>query len=319
MGSLLKSYSKSTGDGAVFHTKASKNKESNSRDKEHKNKKEEKESEPVMVTESDKTNKKRFKDLITIMRLAIIANRKVTGKINVLKEANKKLKTKDNVTLTAFDNDEELIYMTLAQITAAVGRTGLNEWDILCDNQASVSIFHNAHLLSNGRKSKKSIRVSGIGGQIVVDKVGDMPGFGEVYFHPESIANILCFHDLASKYKVRYDSNEDYFEVIINIKAIKFEVKGKLYIWNAKVGESEIVLVDTVEYNQKLFTKRKITQAKEVRLTQRRLGYPSVQDIIYGIKHKTILNIPVTVRDFENAVQMWGPDLGSLKGKSVPA
>jgi hypothetical protein len=35
------------------------------------------------------------------------------------------------------------------------------------------------------------MRIAGIGGSIVASKVGDLAHFGEVYYHPDSIANIL--------------------------------------------------------------------------------------------------------------------------------
>jgi len=67
---------------------------------------------------------------------------------------------------------------------AAKQSNQLHPNDILCDNQASVSIFHNSKLFSNS---------------LAVDLDADVKRFGKVYFYPESIANILHFYDLASK------------------------------------------------------------------------------------------------------------------------
>ena len=42
--------------------------------------------------------------------------------------------------------------------------------------------------------------------------MGDLPEFGPVYFHPDAVANILCFYDLAMK-KVNFDGEANKFVV----------------------------------------------------------------------------------------------------------
>lgn len=80
----------------------------------------------------------------------------------------------------------------------------LDRFDILSDNQASVSIVHERSLLSNIRDAGHTMTVSGIGGQLAVKQIGDFVVEGvhvaTVYYHPKSLANILCFHDLNEKF-----------------------------------------------------------------------------------------------------------------------
>ena len=88
------------------------------------------------------------------------------------------------------------------KIVAAHRKGLLHKNDILCDNESSISIFHNKDLITNIRTVSEniySIIVFGIGGSLTVDMMGDLPGFGPVYFHPKAVANILCFYDLAKK------------------------------------------------------------------------------------------------------------------------
>ncbi len=101
----------------------------------------------------------------------------------------------------------------------------------MCDCQSTVNLVHNEKLLTNIRKAKVPLSVSGISGeQLIVTKVGDLGDFGEVYYHPAAKANILCFYDLSQKYTVTYDTSVmDAFIVKTDKRTLLFEPKGKLY------------------------------------------------------------------------------------------
>ena len=64
---------------------------------------------------------------------------------------------------------------------------------ILLDNQFTVDLIANPRMLLNIRKvrSKDAIRVHCNSGVKVVDRVGDLPGYGNVWYEPTGIANIL--------------------------------------------------------------------------------------------------------------------------------
>jgi len=99
-----------------------------------------------------------------------------------------------------------------------------------------------------------------------------------------------------------------------------FKPKGKLYgsrAFTSIVDDSTTVAISTVEENISEFTKREVEKAKAARQLQARLGYPSVSDQLENIKSGRILNSPVTRQDFENAIRIWGKNLGSLKGKTT--
>ena len=61
----------------------------------------------------------------------------------------------------------------------------LSEYDILCDNQATINILRNKNMMRNIRITSDPISVGGVGGVLEVDLVGDLPSFGEVYYNPE--------------------------------------------------------------------------------------------------------------------------------------
>jgi hypothetical protein len=79
---------------------------------------------------------------------------------------------------------------------------GLKPTNVLLDNQANISIVH-PMLLKNVRPAPKKIVIKGVGGpQLIVDQVGDLEGFFEVYASEHTKANILSFSDVEDMYKV---------------------------------------------------------------------------------------------------------------------
>ena len=196
----------------------------------------------------------------------------------------------------------------------------LHPFDILCDNQATVSVFHQLGLITNVRKAQRPINLSGIGGSILVDQVGDFGQFGQVYYHPRALANILCFHDLASKYHVSYDSSKvDAFVVTTPKRVVTFKSKGKLYVYNPRHdktddNDNEMALVQTVEGNKLPYTKREIADAEGARDEMSR---PALKDFKIAVRDGHVLNCPYTVADVNRAEEIFGKDLGAIRGRTV--
>jgi hypothetical protein len=62
---------------------------------------------------------------------------------------------------------------------------------ILLDNQSTVDVFNNGALLNNIRKSKTFMDIHCNAGVTSTNMVGDLPGYGTVWYHPIGIAKIL--------------------------------------------------------------------------------------------------------------------------------
>ena len=90
------------------------------------------------------------------------------------------------------------------EIALAGKKSLLDEYEILCDNQATIEIFRSRDMFIDIRPNHR-ISVGGVGGVLEVDLVGDLAGFGEVYFNPDCTANILCYHDLAKNKMIKFD------------------------------------------------------------------------------------------------------------------
>ncbi len=207
-----------------------------------------------------------------------------------------------------------------AEETALVSRPAMIlDNDILLDNQATVSVFHYKSYLRNIRPAPRPVKIVGVGGQLTATQVGDFGTFGAVYYHPNAVANILCFSDVTKFYDTRYDASKDVFVIVNkkNGKEIEFGCKNKLYVWNPSSRIEESILVQTVQDNMLSFTKREVQDAQEARSTFIKLGRPAMKDFIDMVRTGRLLNCPFSVKDIERASIIYGPDLGSLKGRSL--
>lgn len=73
------------------------------------------------------------------------------------------------------------------------------DW-ILLDNQSTVDVFYNASLLQNIRVTPNSMDIHCNAGIASTNLIGDLPGYGRVWYHPDGIANILSLARVKEKY-----------------------------------------------------------------------------------------------------------------------
>jgi hypothetical protein len=84
----------------------------------------------------------------------------------------------------------------------------LKSW-MLLGNQSIMDVFHNKALLKRIRVSKsKHIDIHCNAGVTSTNLVGDLPGYGTVWYHPKGIANILLLHKVKEKYLVTNNSRD---------------------------------------------------------------------------------------------------------------
>ena len=74
----------------------------------------------------------------------------------------------------------------MKKVNAAVG-----ENMILLDNQSTCNVFYAGHLLRDVSKVNHSLTIHSNTGSTNTACMGDLPGFGTVWFQKNGIANIL--------------------------------------------------------------------------------------------------------------------------------
>jgi hypothetical protein len=122
-------------------------------------------------------------------------------------------------------------------------------------------------------------------------------------------------------YRITFDSNnENEFHVHKpngETRVFSESPRG-LYFMDAK-AEPGTVLLHTVpvEDNKNNFTTRDYSQATLARKIQTMIGRPSTRGFIRYVNDNLLKNCPITARDIRIAEQTFGPDVGSLKGKTV--
>jgi hypothetical protein len=110
------------------------------------------------------------------------------------------IKTSMYATVRVEEEDmREYVVDTAVNVTKGISLT-----QVLLDNQADISMMH-PMMLSDVHSAERKIRVSGVSGvQLIVDKVGMMDGFFQVYASEETKANVLSFADVEDKFEITY-------------------------------------------------------------------------------------------------------------------
>jgi acetolactate synthase regulatory subunit len=82
-------------------------------------------------------------------------------------------------------------------------------------------------------------------------------------------------------------------------------------------GTQAVALVNTVASNKSRYTNRPYSRAVLARHLQRIIGRPSTRTFLRIVDDNLLPNCPITRKDILAAEHIFGPDMGSLKGKTV--
>ena len=196
----------------------------------------------------------------------------------------------------------------------------IRSW-ILIDNQSSVTIFCNKDMVKNIRKSSDIIEITTNGGPLICNTKCTVPGFGDAWFNEKSVTNILSYAEVVDKFTVTYDSkNEDAFCVTTHDKSIKLKRShNKLYFYQPErnANGEKYCFIETVEEKKLFYSERQVARAKAAREFYHAVGSPSMNDIRAIIRMNLIKNNPITIKDIELMKKIFGPNVGTIKGKTT--
>ena len=190
---------------------------------------------------------------------------------------------------------------------------------ILLDNQSSKDLFGNSNMITNIHKAKTVMQMQTNGGMITNNHKATLPNYGEVWYNPSAITNILSFAKLKDKAnRITYDSNkEDAFVVHTKQGEIRFNrTDNNLYVMDPK-QQKMYQMMETVDDNMKHYTQRQIERAKAARALYHSLGTPTIKDYKAIIRMNAIRNCPITMEDIDIAEAIYGQDIGNIKGKQL--
>jgi hypothetical protein len=120
------------------------------------------------------------------------------------KEAKSEMMHTNVGTENTYDIDKEdfSFHIMEGEICLKSGQGTVNKDWILLDSQSTTDVFCNPRLLSNIRKSETEIVIHCNAGAKKVNMKGMLKNYGEVWFSPDGIANILSLARVKKRFPV---------------------------------------------------------------------------------------------------------------------
>ena len=137
--------------------------------------------------------------------------------------------------------------------------------------------------------------------------------------------NILSFKDVRERFRITVDTSLEN-AICVHLDdggVLKFkEVESGLYLLSSKNNLtnqkiSAYSFLNLVKANKSDFTKRQLKRADLARDFRRKIGYPGYRKYFMLLETNYFRNCPLTVDDAKRALHIYGPDVESLKGKTV--
>ena len=211
---------------------------------------------------------------------------------------------------------------------------------ILLDSDSNATIFCNENYVDEIWDTDERMEVGTNGdGYLESKQKCNVPLLGEHWFNKNSMTNIIALSDMAAKYKVTMDTSKDKaFFVHLPDKIVVFkQMENNLYgmdpmdpnsfiskekydkkcVHFAGVGRVATNDESEVEDNLKYMSERQRNRAKKARKAFQALGTPTLDDFKAMLRMNLIRDAKITTTDINLAEKAFGPDVGSMKGKTA--
>jgi hypothetical protein len=148
--------------------------------------------------------------------------------------------------------------------------------------------------------------------------IGELPGYGTVWYHPKGIANTLSLTRVQERrYIVPFDICNNYCCCVTKTDgSVHVFEQSNCGLYFMLTNREDMALVNTVNNNMSRYNNCNQSQAILARKIQNLIGQPSTcqyKDII----DSNLPNCQVSQKDINAAEDILGPNIGNLKGKTV--
>ncbi|GAX19421.1 hypothetical protein FisN_4Lu403 [Fistulifera solaris] len=224
------------------------------------------------------------------------------------------------------NNDEVAAYTIdyvdrLETCLQVLGHNGMQAETLLLDSCSTVCLISNGRLLHDIHDVDQPMRVRCNAGVRATSKMGYLGSFPEpVWYDPGGIANILSLFVVQKYYHVTFDSSKDNsFKVHLANASLCFQPTAKgLYAMDKNASDKyDWAMVTTVQQKMSGYSARAYNAAVRARTIQNIMMYPSDRQLEEIVDHNLIKNLDVTRSDIQAANDIFGPNVGSLYGKTV--
>ena len=226
------------------------------------------------------------------------------------------------------DDDQEGLYMasscfhqsgTSAAYDAERTQGVLARGSVGIDSMSDVDVFRDGFLLTDIREVDIPMRIKCSAGHVTVNMMGHLKGYGDVWYDPNGIANILSLFNVQEKLYTIFGGEVGNRFIVVNSDGVTrsfVPTRTGLYVSSF---DDRVALVSTVADNMKQYTKRDVEKAKAARELYIAINRPSEAHFKKLVGERLIPNCTITVQDIDNARAIFGVDIGALKGKSTRA
>ena len=194
---------------------------------------------------------------------------------------------------------------------------------LLIDSCSTVDIISSPGLLHGIHTVSNPIQVWCNAGVTVLDQMGCLGDYPlPVWYNPDGSANIMSMYNISQQYHLSMNTRKANAILMHhhngNVTVFTPSVNG-LYKHTLTNNESITGFwscIQTVAERKDHYTEREIEDANEAHRFQNIIMRPSDRELMdVSIDH--INNCPITRRSIHIAKDIYGPNLGSLKGKTV--
>ena len=205
---------------------------------------------------------------------------------------------------------------TLANFARALPITWL-----LLDSCSTTNLICNKNWLHDIHDDGTSITIQCNAGTVRLTQKGYLGSYPEtVWFNPHGIANIMSLDNVAKYFRITMDTDSEKSMLLHKDDGhtMRFTPSGKgLYHHNLSSEDGGLwSFITTVSDRADKYTHRAIQRARVARRFQNIIMRPGARQLMdVAVSH--LKGCPVTKADLQAAEDIYGPNLGALKGKTV--